>query len=371
MSALSFKDSYKKDNENIKPRKDTLLILSEEMKRRSGSNKKTNKYNYKIGASVVAALLIFSVLIFAKEKLEYNNKLAKDILEDIGENQTQDNEGSDIEENENNNIAKEEVPVKEGIYVPKQQLGIINPNRQAYRIGTLVYKGRVYTAEGTEISLEEGKALMNKRLGITWDLIEKIRDDGTSEVYIDLENLENFASFGNGEEVYTVKGYDDDFRLITYNKNEYGDFILIWECLNDFILADGSDVFGKMNINENVNNVTWETFNNWNYGTLEEKEVIIDDTLNGFIDAMYNGIPYSLEDEEFRKELFDKESNYNTGEEYFAANEEAQKFMFFKMNDGTKVEIRLFRSGYVYYRGLNFAFKLDEESFDNMWSRLN
>lgn len=343
---MSFKDSYKRDNENIKPKKEVLLSLSEEMKRCSESSKKTNKYNYKVGFSVVVALLIFSVLIFAKEKLEYNNKLE-------------------------NNIVKEEVPVKEGIYVPKEQLGRIDPDIQACRIATLVYKGRIYTLEGTEISLEEGKSLMDKRIGVTWDLIKKIKDDGTSAGYIDLESLEDFASFGAGDEVYTVKGYDDDFRLITYNKNEYGEFISIWECLNDFILADGSDIFGKMNIKDNVKSVTWETFNNWNYGTLEGKEVIIDDTLNSFIDAMYNGIPYSLEDEELRKELFDKENNYNTGEEYFEANEEGQKFMLFKMNDGTKVEIRLFRSGYVYYKGLNFAFKLDEESFNNMWDKLN
>lgn len=174
-----------------------------------------------------------------------------------------------------------------------------------------------------------------------------------------------------GDEVYTVKGYDESFRLITYTQNEYGEFINLWECLNDFILVDGSDVFGKMNIKDNLESVTWETFNNWNYGNINEKEVIINDALNNFIDAMYKGIPYSLEDEELRKSLFDKESNYDSIEDYFEANEERQKFMFLKMKDGTKVEIRLFRDGYIYYSGLNFAFKIDEEAFNNMWNILN
>ena len=45
--------------------------------------------------------------------------------------------------------------------------------------------------------------------------------------------------------------------------------------------------------------------------------------------------------------------------------------MFLKMKDGTKTEIRLFKSGYVYYSGLNFVFKLDEVSINNMWNKLN
>ena len=367
---MSFKDSYKKDNENIKPRKEVLLSLSDKMKNYNNcSISKKSKLNYKLGFSIVVALLIVSVLIFAKEKLGFNNMLVNNDSNIIGENQTQENEGSNLEENETNDNIKEDV--KEGIYVPKQRIRIIDPNVEACRVATLVYKGRIYTIEGTEISLEEGKVLMDKKLGVTWDLINEIRDDGTSAGYVDLESLKDFASFGEGDEVYTVKGYDESFRLITYTKNEYGEFINLWECLNDFILVDGSDIFGKMNIKDNLESVTWETFNNWNYGNINEKEVIINDTLNNFIDAMYKGIPYSLEDEELRKSLFDKESNYDSIEDYFDSNEERQKFMFLKMKDGTKVEIRLFRNGYIYYSGLNFAFKIDEEAFNNMWNILN
>lgn len=370
MSALNFKDSYKKDNENIKPRKEVILSLSNKMKSNNESGViKKSKFNYKVAFSIVAALLIVSVLVFAKEKLEFNNILANKDSNNIGKNQSQENEFSNSEYNKTNDNIKEE-SINKGIYIPKQQLGVIDPNIQACRVATLVYKGRIYTMEGTELSLEEGKALRDKKIGVTWDLIDEIKENGTSAGYVDLESLKDFASFGEGDEVYTVKGYDESFRLITYTKNEYGEFISLWECLNDFILADGSDVFGIMNIKNNIERATWETFNNWNYGTLDEKEVRIDETLNSFIDAMYKGIPYSLEDEELRNALFNKESNFSNGEDYFSANEEAQKFLFLKMKDGTKVEIRLFKSGYIYYSGLNFAFKLDEESFKNMWDKL-
>lgn len=40
------------------------------------------------------------------------------------------------------------------------------------------------------------------------------------------------------------------------------------------------------------------------------------------------------------------------------------------MKDGTKAEIRLFKEGYIYYSGLNFAFKLDEGIFNIMWNLL-
>jgi hypothetical protein len=359
MSALNFKDSYKKDNENIKPRKEVLINLSNDIKNRSVSKK---KFKYKLAFSI-AVVLIFSYLIFAKEKIKYDDKFSDNITEDYSQVVE--------EKNEENEISDEEINTyKKGIYVPKQQLPEIDPNIQASRVATLVYKGRVYTIAGTEISLEEGKALMDKNIGTTWSMMKETRDDGTVTGYIDLESLRDFASSGEGEEVYTVKDYDENFRLITHTKNEYGEFISLWECLNDFNLLDGSDVLGKMNIKGNLESITWETFNNWNYGNINEKEVTIDDTVNNFIDAMYKGTPYSLENEELRKSLFDKESNYSSGEEYFEANEERQKFIFLKMKDGTKVEIRLFKEGYIYYSGLNFAFKIDEESFNNMWNKL-
>lgn len=312
---MNFGDSYKKDNENIRIRKEVLISLSDNMKDYNNSKViNRSKINYKVALSVVAALLIFSTFIL------------KALIFD-----------------------------KKGIYVPKQQIEAIDKNVEVKRMPTLVYKTRVYTMENIEISLEEAKALMDKKIGVTWNMIEAIVDNGTSEGYIDLESLEDFASFGKGDEVYTVKGYDENFRLITYSKNEYGEYINLWQCLNDFTLEDGSDVFGKMNIKGNLESVTWESFSKWNNGILEEKEVVIDDTVNSFIDAMYKGVPYSLEDEELWSKLFDNED---------------QKLMFIKMKDGTKIEIRLFKDGYVYYSGLNFAFKLDEESFKNMWNKL-
>lgn len=332
---MNFKDSYKKDNENIKPRKEVLISLSDKVKNNKeyrGMGK--GKFNYKLVFSIVAVLLIVSILFFYKEKIGLKNILANNISDNI----------------------KAE-PSKDGIYVPKQELGRIDANIQARRIPTLVYKGRVYTIQDAELPLEVGKDLMDKKIGVTWNLMSEIQDNGTSVGYVDLESLKDFATFSEGDEVYTAKGYDEGFRLITYTKNEYGEYVSLWECLNDFILIDGSGVFGMMNIKDNLESATWKSFNNWNNGIIEEKEVTIDDIVNNFIDAMYKGIPYSLEDESLRSELFDKEEN--------------QKFIFLKMKDGTKTEIRLFKNGYVYYSGLNFVFKLDEENSNNMWNKLN
>lgn len=82
--------------------------------------------------------------------------------DDVVVTMKEENEYSNSENNKTNDNVKEEA-VKKGVYVPKQQLGVIDPNLQAYRIATLVYKGRIYTIEGTEISLEEGKVLMDKK----------------------------------------------------------------------------------------------------------------------------------------------------------------------------------------------------------------
>lgn len=357
---MSFKDSYKKDNEGIKPREEVLASLSEKIKDKSRVKIIGHrKFNYKIVATIAAASVAFSIFVFAKDKLPTDNL----VVNNNSNNTVEVSKDIDTNETDNN----DNKPVKDGIYVPKQQLAVIGPNENACRIATLVYKGRVYTNPRTDLPLEKGKVLMDNKIGVTWDLSNKIEDNGTTAGYIDLQSLEDFATFGGGDDVYTVKGYDADFRLITYKSDENGERISLWECLNDFILAEGSDVFGKMNIKHNLEAVSWKSFDDWNYSKGSEKSVEIDSTVDDFIDAMYSSEPVSLEDQELRDSLFNKESDGD----YLANGEASQKFIYLTTKNGIQAEVRLFKSGYVYYAGLNFIFKIDLESFNKLWNNLN
>lgn len=335
---MTFRDKYKKDNEYIKPSEKTLMDLSKKLKDYDGySMLPKNKVNYKLVFTAVVALLVFTVIAFDKGILNSAGSLV--------------NKGTTIAE--------------DGYYIPGIQIENSGSNALACRIATLVYKGRVYTIGNSNLTIEEGKELMGEKLGVTWDLSSHIEDDGTSAGYIDLESLDDFATFGGGEEVYNVKGYDDNFRLITYSNNEYGEYLSLWECLNDMTLKEGSDLFGQMNIKGNLSGLKWDAFNNWNNGTLNPKELLVDETVNSFIEAIYKSTPASLENEEFNDMFFYDE------EQYLAEGESKQKFMYLKLNDGTSIELRLFKNGYIFYSGLNgFVFKVDDTAFNNMWSAL-
>lgn len=393
---MNFKDSYKKDNKDINVRKEALLKLKNDIKSYSEVNIKNkeninsevnksnklkinyrNRFNFKMGFSIVTVLLVFSVVMFAKDKLKYSDNL-DNTSNEIASQLTEENNNTSNRGTADSNIEESEISenIKDGIYVPKEKIAKMDSTVMYSRVPILVYKNKVYYTDmgmQEKISIEDGKALMDKKIGVTWDLCSEIQDDGTTAGYIDLEGVKDFAMLGMQSEVYTVKGYNEDFRLITYSKDEYGEFIYIWECLNDFILTDGSDVFGKMNIKNNVESITWETFNSWNYGRKEEKTVLIDDTLDNFINALYASVPYSLEDKELRENLFDKESNYDDMNGYNESNEENQRFLYLKLKDGTKITLRLFKSGYVSYNttGFNYTLKLDEEAFNSMWNKLN
>lgn len=347
---MSFKEKYKKDNENINPREETLIKLGECMNKGVKKQPKS-KFNYRLIATSIAALLILSSMIFNKGRLNRNDNLVnKDT----------------IDERENNDVVeKDNEIIKEGIEVPKVEIAKMDPNSLASRVPTLVYKGNVYSEAGTKITLEEGKALMEKKIGVTHSLFDYIEDDGTIAGYIDLEKLEDFAGLAEGNDVYTVKGYDEDFRLITYTKNDGVEYLELWECLNGMILSKGEDVFGLMKIKSNINSLKWDTFNNWNYGTPDPKEVNINETLDKFIDAVYDSTPFSLEDREFRNQFF-----YNEVE-YYAEGEEKQKFLYLKLNDGTEIDMRLFNNGYVFYSAMpGFVFKVEDTIFNSMWNYL-
>lgn len=347
---MSFKEKYKKDNENIKPREETLIKLGAYMNKGKKIQPKS-KFNYRLIAGSIAALLILSGMIFNKGRFSRNyNLVNNDIIDDSKNNEV---------------VEKDNEIIKEGLEVPKEEIAKMDPNIEASRVPTLVYKGKVYLEAGTKITLEEGKALMDKKIGVTYSLFNYIEDDGTSVGYVDLEKLEDFAGPSEGDDVYTVKGYDDDFRLITYTKNNGVEYLELWECLNGMILSKGEDVFGLMKIKSNINNLKWDTFNNWNYGTPDPKEVNINETLDKFIDAVYDSIPFSLEDREFRNQFF-----YNEVE-YYSEGEEKQKFLYLKLNDGTEIDMRLFSNGYVLYSAMpGFVFKVDDTIFNSMWDYL-
>ena len=114
----------------------------------------------------------------------------------------------------------------------------------ASMIGLIVYNGKIYTQTGTEIDPEDAKAIIGDKIGTTKATI----DEWSKQEAYD----EEFASTIGVTDVYSVKGYDKDFRIMAYQELDGKQYAEFYENLNGITINSGEDVFGKLNMVSNV-----------------------------------------------------------------------------------------------------------------------
>lgn len=354
-----FKGKYKKDNEKITPRQEILSKLAEDMENNINENisfSNKNKSKFKL-AILVASILIIIVPTVTAINSSLSGK--KDTVVQSEKESKYDSENEVVEDN------ADESTNKAGIYIPGGQFKMPSPYIQASWTSFFIYEGRQYSEVYPNEEKETVIELRGEKLGTAKDIIEHLTSLNYSEgQLIDFKEVEGIAGTVGNAEIYKVKGYDEKFRLIAYSNNEYGELANIYECLTDINVASGEDVFSKLKLKENIKEASWDTFNNWNYGTPNHKEINDKDILDKFILEMYDATPLLLDSEELRHQFYYKESDY---EEL----QNKQKRLYFKLNDNTTVEIRIYDNGYILYGGLNdVAFKVNDESFNSLWSLL-
>lgn len=362
-----FKDKYKKDNEKINANPETIKKLSERMKYNIELDKvkSVRQRNSRKNILVAACFLILMIptIVFGSKYISIkNNELAK-IDEKMMYGEEEDKADRKVKseisnKEEENNVENDE---ETGYYIPEMELKMPEPDIQASMVPFVIYDGKFYYQSGAKISIEEGKLLREEKLGETKQVFMCMDGKVSSGEKINPKEVEDFAGSIGPADVYKVKGYDEKFRIMTYAKDEYGTYVDIYECLSGITISSGKDIFGKMNIENNIKFAKWDTFDNWNYNTPDKKEIVIDENTNNFVRALNGAIPYSLEEKEFRDSFF-----YKGSENY---EELQEKFLYLELKDGTAIELRLFSNGYVYYNGMNGTiFKLDETYFNKLWS---
>lgn len=127
------------------------------------------------------------------------------------------------------------------VYLPKMELPKQSNAAMMDMIGLIVYQGRIYTQTSSRVAPEAAKDVLGEKIGRS---IGNISEWSSQD-----EFAKEFASTIGEQDVYTVKGYDRDFRLMTYFVDEDG---RVWsefyECLNGIRLANGADLFQKLRI---------------------------------------------------------------------------------------------------------------------------
>jgi hypothetical protein len=155
------------------------------------------------------------------------------------------------------------------------------------------------------------------------------------------------------QDIYTVKGYDNDFRIMSYSI--YGDqgYAQFFDCLNGITVKSGKDIFGKLNLVNNIESAKFIEFDDWNNGTNNYINFSDVNLLNEVIIELNNAVP----------------SNYQTVENDIDNSKNNNDFREFtlKLKDGLEVKFTAFKNGYVSYGYSNIYFKVGNSVIDKLW----
>jgi hypothetical protein len=217
----------------------------------------------------------------------------------------------------------------------------------ACMIGLIVYQGSVYTQTGSKISPGSAENLLGEKLGTTKGNIDEWSKQDDYAV--------DFASTIEKRDVYAVKGYDKSFRIMTYQKINETTYAEFYECINGFTVKTGFDVFNKLKIENNIKTAKYENYESFNYNKHQYNELTNYDALNNLVNELKNTIPYTQESLSY---LWDDNGTIN------------QKFVYITLKDGSEVQLRLFKDGYIYYDCSHIFFKMDHQAFNKLWNQL-
>lgn len=252
-----------------------------------------------------------------------------------------------IRSNEENHILENIVAEDGTVVIPQIKL----PKKMkgsADMIGLIVYQGRIYTQSGTSIAVGDAKPLLGTKIGRTKPSINEWSKQS--------DYAEELASSVGNRDVYTVKGYDSSFRIMTYDEENGEVRAEIYECMNGITLRSGADLFGQLKLTNQLDSATWERFGNWDQNTKEHNVLAVNDTLEAFLLAMYDSKPIA-------QQTLQSQGIFDNGEQ-------TQKFIYLQLKDKSVVELRLFKDGYVMYSFSHVFFKMEDAVFTALWNDL-
>lgn len=244
----------------------------------------------------------------------------------------------DEESEQKSSTSQAESSPSEGVTIPPMQPSL-SSNPMADMIGFFIYEGRCYVQQFEPIY--DGADLIGERLGTATGLI----DEWTEE-----DGYVNFAGsvFGN---FYAMKGYDPSFMLCMRDPTG---IVRPYICNNGITLNYGSELYeDRLHLSERFTALQYETRDSWYYSKGERYQMnSINDSILAFMEELDAAqfVPSHL-DELGVNELY---------------------HLYFLMEDGTTVHLRLYEDGYVRYDGIReVCLQIPEESYQDLLNTLD
>ncbi|MRN55360.1 hypothetical protein [Paenibacillus monticola] len=233
-----------------------------------------------------------------------------------------------------------------GIVIPKLELPDKESGVKADMLALVVYKGNVYTQAATTIDPADAAALRGEKLGKT---TSGINEWSGKDDYIELS-----SNIGEAD-IYSVKGYDADFLVMSYTEIDGQIFAELFEHTNGITLSSGADLFGKLNLEGRIATAQWESFDSWNNGKQQYTPLTGGEALEGFMTALQAAKPLAAEP-------LTEQGIYDS---------EDRKIIYLQLEDKTRVQLTLFGQGLVRYGNAPVFFEVESSAFQTLWNSMN
>lgn len=306
---------------------------------------KDRKIFYKVVLAVCAIFVISAVII--TNNISLNNNIQNNHIEI----DTKD---------------KVSMSSTDGIKIPKLEITEPSSTQETSMISFIVYKGDMYIWKES-ISIDKANKLKGKYLGETMPVYSEYLKSNyyKNATSTGLPHIEDFIqektkenpniiwSIAESDKVYEVNGYSTDFRICCLD--EINSQIIIYEKLNNITIKYGKDLFEeRLKLKENYDFVEYQYHQDWDNGK---------NNLKKFTEVTTEDI------EQFIDEINNAEFIEGTNLDFYSIKKK-QAHLYFRMKDGTTVNIRLNEDGYVSYEGWssNVIIKVDTETFRKIFN---
>ena len=256
-----------------------------------------------------------------------------------------------------------DISATDGIVIPAVELPDTSGNEASFdMVGTVVCQGGIYLQSESYYNADADRIapILGDYLGYAVGTLKEWSDYA--------EYSKELASTYTGE-VFSVKGYDPEFRICIRCEFEGEDHnpatcIIFLERLNGITVSMGKDVFeDRLHLSGNISAVEYQAHDDWDYnqGNIRECDVDL---------SVWERFLQEINNTEFTEIYWtDGSSFYEDHPGSTIYDTPNQTHLILHMDDGTIVRMRLIEGGYVKYEAFGFYcfVKIPGETFDSIY----
>lgn len=236
-----------------------------------------------------------------------------------------------------------------GVAIPPREIVAPDGASETMIVEFFIYQGHCYEQYGF-VDMDE--SLVGEYLGTS---------TGTIDEWTDRDEYVELSGSVQGD-FYSVNGYDPAFMLCM----KRGEKIELFICNSGITLHDGSDLYeDRLHLAEKYCSVTYESQDSWynSKGKLRPLDSAWNQALTDFINALNvaeliprQEVPYDRDKDAEAVSVFDS----------------CLYHLYFTMEDGVTVHLRLIEGGYVFFDGiLDVAARIPVEAFEPLIQQLD